>query len=75
MVDYVERNHGGDWNPYRDKWVNQMNKMQSIYDRAGSAKVSDGTGLRGEKLKAHVMMLKERVSVIDCLATEARLAK
>jgi len=75
MVDYVQRKHDGNWAPYMDKWVNQMNKMQSVYDRAGSAKVSDGTVLRGERLLEHVDKLKKRISVINCLAMESKTAQ
>lgn len=75
MADYVQRNHDGNWNPYIDKWVNQTNKMQSVYDRGGSAKVSDGTVLRGERLLEHVERLKKRVAVINCLAAESLTAK
>jgi len=75
LVNYVKKHHDGNWVPYIDKWVNQMNKMQSVYDRAGSAKISDGTVLRGERLLEHVDNLKKRIAVINCLATESLTAK
>lgn len=75
MVDYVDRKHAGNWDPYADKWINQLNKMQSIYDRDGSASVSDGTILNGGTLLAHIEKLKKRVAVIHCLAEEARTEK
>ncbi|NQV46303.1 MAG: response regulator [Rhodospirillaceae bacterium] len=75
MVDYVDRKHNGNWAPYLDKWINQLNKMQSIYDREGTAKASDGTVLSQDKLLTHIEKLNDRISVIKCLAAESRTLK
>ncbi|MBL6933438.1 MAG: response regulator [Rhodospirillales bacterium] len=75
MVEYVNTHHSGDWNPYIDKWANQTNKMQNIYERDSTAKVSDGTTLSGETLRDHIEKLKKRTAVARCLAKEARSLK
>jgi len=75
MVAYVARHHAGNWNPYIDKWVNQLNKMEDIDSRNGRASTSDGTVLTGKTLKAHIVKLKKRISVLHCLANEAQYVK
>ncbi|MBC8269819.1 MAG: response regulator [Rhodospirillaceae bacterium] len=75
MVEYVANRHAGDWNPYIDKWVNQLNKLQDINSRNGRVSTSDGTVLAGRDLEAHIEKLIVRISVIRCLANEARYVK
>ncbi len=75
MVDYVNNRHSGDWNPYIDKWANQLNKLIDIDSRNGRVSTSDGTVLRGDALKEHIDKLKARIVVIRCLANEARYVK
>ncbi len=75
MVEYVNNRHSGDWNPYIDKWVNQLNKLVDVDSRNGRVSTSDGTVLSGDTLKEHIDKLKERIVVIRCLANEARYVK
>lgn len=30
MIDYVKRNHAGDWSPYIIMWENQVEKLEEI---------------------------------------------
>jgi len=75
MVEYVNNRHSGDWNPYIDKWANQLNKLIDIDSRNGRVSTSDGTVLRGDALKQHIDKLEARIVVIRCLANEARYVK
>ncbi len=75
MVEYVNNRHSGDWNPYIDKWVNQLNKLIDVDGRNGRVSTSDGTVLSGDSLKEHIDKLKERIVVIRCLANEAQYVK
>ena len=75
MVEYVNNRHSGDWNPYIDKWVNQLNKLIDVDGRNGRVSTSDGTALSGDALKEHIDKLKARIVVIRCLANEARYVK
>lgn len=73
MVNYVNNRHDGNWNPYIDKWVNQLNKLQDVYGRGSFATVSDGTHLSENKLKEHIGKLEKRVAVIRCLAQGSKI--
>ena len=70
-VRYVDRNFGGDWEKYINKWTRQLIKMQDIFIRDSVAVTASGKRLSGKELEDYANKLEIRVSVIRCLAKEA----
>ncbi len=69
IITYVSRRHDGDWDPYLEKWGNQLEKMKSLYERGGSAIFkSKNVRLQGEELLKYIEALEGRLSVTKCLA-------
>lgn len=66
---YVDKKHGGYWTHYIAKWKGQLAKVEMIRDMGGSvAYKNQEITLRGKALGAYIGKLKQRVSVIRCLA-------
>ena len=72
IAGYVTRKHGGDWTPYRKTWLRRMAKLQDILDRDSSAVTRTGVILNGDALARYVGQMQKRLSVITCLAGEAK---
>ena len=68
---YVANKHDGDWSPYVKKWKRQLSKVETIWDGGGTIvfKKQD-VKLENEDLGIYVEKLRERVSIIECLAEE-----
>ena len=66
---YVAEKHDGDWSPYVKKWQRQLSKVEGIWDGGGSIvfKKKD-IKLEDEALGDYIEKLRQRVSVIECLA-------
>ncbi len=74
IVRYVNREHDGDWQPYLNNWRARVEKLQDISDRGSGIKTSSGEILQGESLADYIRDTAERISVIQCLARDARIA-
>lgn len=73
VIRYVERKYDGKWVPYVAKWDKQLEKVEDIHKRGSSVVIkSKGVRLEGKKLGDYVEKLKQRVSVIRCLAAETK---
>jgi len=68
IVRYVDRKYKGNWIPYIRKWNNYKRKMQNAFDNNRTVVVrSQNIVLYGEKLAAHIVEIKQRLNVIQCL--------
>lgn len=74
VVRYVNREHEGDWRPYLNNWRARIEKLQDISDRGSGIKTSSGEILQGETLENYIRDTSDRISIIQCLSREARLA-
>ncbi len=72
IAGYVTRKHGGDWAPYRKKWLRRLVKLHDIASRRSSAVTSTGIVLKGNELTAYIGKMRKRLSTIHCLAREAK---
>lgn len=73
ITKYVEKRHNGDWSKYVKKWAKYGQRMQDIQERGSSAVVkSRDLRLEGKALEKYVSQIKARVSVLRCLAAEAK---
>jgi len=68
---FVDRKHGGDWQPYVDGWVVRLEKLRDIYDRGSAIKTGNGELLQDEDLAAYINQVAKRVAVTKCLAEQA----
>ena len=74
VVRFVNREHGGDWQPYLNNWRARIEKLQDISDRGSGIKTSSGEILQGETLADYIRDTDDRIAIIQCLSREARLA-
>ena len=72
IARYVTRNLEGDWEGYREKWRERLENIADIYSRNSTAITNTGVRLSGTDLKDYIVKMRLRVSVIDCLAEEAK---
>jgi len=72
IAAYVDRKHGGEWKAYMNQWYRRLLKLQEIHGRNSGVKSSTGVVLKGNELKAYIKKMRTRLSVIRCLAQEAR---
>ena len=71
LVRYVNRQHGGDWQPYISQWVDRLAQLQAIYARGSGVKLGSGEVLKGEKLAQYIDATQRRLDVTLCLSREA----
>lgn len=71
IVRYVNRRHGGDWQPYIQSWVDRLSKLQDIYSRNSGIKTNTGKILQGADLKEYIDQTQARLDVTICLSREA----
>jgi len=71
IVRYVNRRHGGDWQPYIQSWVDRLSKLQDIYSRNSGIKTNTGKVLQGADLKEYIDQTQARLDVTICLSREA----
>ena len=71
IVRYVNRRHGGDWQPYIQSWVDRLSKLQDIYSRNSGIKTNTGEILQGADLKEYIDQTQARLDVTICLSREA----
>jgi len=72
MAAYVDQKHGGDWKAYMNQWYRRLSKLQDIHGRNSGAVTSTGVALKGNELKAYINKMRIRLSIIRCLAQEAK---
>ncbi|NQU57910.1 MAG: c-type cytochrome [Rhodospirillales bacterium] len=81
IAKYVDKRHGGDWNPYIAAWQSKLQKLRDIRDKDFAAAVMSGTDkkqkriLRGVELDKYIDLVSKRLSVMRCLAKEAEKTK
>jgi len=68
---YVDRKHGGDWQPYVEGWSTRLEKLRDIYGRGSAIKTGNGELLQDEDLAAYINQVAKRLAVTRCLAEEA----
>ncbi len=71
IVRYVNRRHGGDWQPYIQSWVDRLSKLQNIYSRNSGIKTKTGEILKGASLKQYIDDTQTRLDITICLSREA----
>jgi len=71
IVRYVNRRHGGDWQPYIQSWVDRLSKLQDIYSRNSGIKTNTGKVLQDADLKEYIDQTQARLDVTICLSREA----
>ena len=72
MVKYVERKHGGDWQPYLRKWQRQKTKLKRWLDTGSSVVIrKKGISLEGKTLAEYIDQVDQRLAVSLCLAAAA----
>lgn len=72
----MERNLGGDWQGYAEKWEGRLEGVRDIYERNSTAITNTGVRLSGPALAEYIEQMQKRVDAINCLRTEtARQAK
>ncbi|NQW00017.1 MAG: response regulator [Rhodospirillales bacterium] len=74
VVLFVNSEHGGDWQPYLNNWRARVEKLKDISDRGSGIKTSSGEILQNESLAEYIRDTADRISIIQCLAREARIA-
>ncbi|MBT3306009.1 MAG: response regulator transcription factor [Alphaproteobacteria bacterium] len=72
IAAYVTRKYEGDWGPYSKSWLRRMAKLQDIFERESSAVTRTGLVLKGKDLSVYLGQMQKRISVIHCLAGEAK---
>ena len=74
-IRYVDTKHKGYWTHYVAKWKGQLAKVEMIRGLGGSIVFEkQGITLKGDALGVYIGKLKQRVSVIRCLAEEQTMA-
>ncbi|MBT6094879.1 MAG: response regulator [Rhodospirillaceae bacterium] len=71
LVRYVNKRHGGDWQPYIQSWVDRLAKLQNIYSRNSGIKTKTGEILKGPSLKQYIDDTQARLDITICLSREA----
>ena len=72
IAAYVDQKHDGDWKVYMNNWYRRLLKLQGIESRKSGAKTSTGVVLKGDELNAYIDKMRIRLSIIRCLAQEAK---
>ena len=72
IAAFVNRRHAGDWKRYANIWLNRLAKLRDIHERQSSAVTRTGVILKGEALYTYLRQMQKRMSVINCLAGEAK---
>jgi len=73
IAAYVHQKHDGNWKAYMNQWFRRLVNLQQIDGRNSGAVTSTGVVLKGKELKAYIKKTRERLSVIRCLAQEAKI--
>ena len=74
VITFVGNKHKGNWDVYVARWEKYRDSMQAKSDRGGTAVIkSRNLELRGDALRDYVAAITTRVSVLNCLALEAKL--
>ncbi|MCG8510031.1 MAG: hypothetical protein MI741_12460 [Rhodospirillales bacterium] len=69
VATYIENKHDGDWQDYIDKWERHQAQMQKLYDEGTVAVLRKaGVKLKGQRLRAHIQLIADRVEALRCLA-------
>ncbi len=72
VIRYVNQKHEGEWTPYLEKWENQLDTVQRVYDRKSAVVIkAKGITLEGKALRAYIEKIRIRVEVNRCLAKQA----
>ena len=70
-IKLVKRTHKGDWAPYIEKWTDQLESLEDIFERESSVLVTkDKIRLEAELLADYIEKVEQRLAVIQCLAEE-----
>jgi hypothetical protein len=72
VAGFVHRQHKGDWKPYIDKWFKRLVILQDMQARGSTAITRTGVRLNGKDLQSYIDQMMQRLTVIRCLAQEAR---
>ena len=68
ILQHVEQNYSGEWDPYINKWTMYRDKMKTILDKDGTAIVqSKGVRLKGISLEKHIGNVEKRIRITQCL--------
>jgi len=69
---YVGQKHDGDWKAYINQWYRRLLNLQKIHGKKSGAIVTTGIVLRGDELNTYIKKTRIRLSIIRCLAKEAK---
>ncbi len=72
IINFVDENHNGDWQPYLNNWRSRITKLQDIAERGSGIKTSTGEILQGESLAGYIRDTADRINIILCLSRESR---
>jgi hemerythrin len=73
IVRYVAKKEEGDWDAYINLWLNNMNKLNSVYENQSKITVR-GVVLNGDDLKDYLTSVRKRVDITKCLSLEYKAA-
>lgn len=72
-IQYVNKNHGGDWSSYLTKWERQLARVTAIMSMDKGIRIpSTGMTLKGSQLSDYVSKLKQRIDVNRCLSMQVK---
>ena len=72
-VSLVTEKHEGDWSPYVGKWRGHLARAEKTQAMGWAFVIKRDLRLSGVDLDDYVLKVKERVSVITCLAEEDKI--
>lgn len=75
IVGNVTNMYKGDWKGYIEIWTVRLVRLQKIFQSGSSTVAPTGQALKGPVLKTYIGQMRERLSVIRCLAAEAAADK